>query len=178
MSTDPISMAHDALEKWLRGSVAIQRSMGGIKPNIAASNKLRGTELPDVVTESDLPRIRLEPIGGPCNINFASNLTNMDWSWRIILDTGDLRVNKYLGPVAFAIFASLAVAIEKDDVGDLLGVRWRTYDYAKNLTYSNITSGESDPVLNKGIAGLSAICDLTLHMVFPTSYLREFNNGN
>jgi hypothetical protein len=172
---DPLTHAQNTLEAYYKASPAVKRSMKSAIKNFVAFNKTRGTEAHDVNTESDLPEIVLNAIGGPSNVNFASNLSSLDWTWRVGVNTGDQRITQHLGPLVFAIFATTAHAVDSSLDGQLVGMLWNDYPFAKNLTFSNIQTGESNPAENKGLIGWSAFLDLTLHMLFPTSMLREFN---
>lgn len=167
-----MSIAQRGLEKLLRESPALKRAMGLQIKNIDGFTQTRSTKQQDVNSETDLPELRLVPAGGPMNINYASNLTMLDYTLSVQINTGDLRVTERLAPVLFALYAALAQAVTG---AGLVTLRWLDYDFIKNVTLSAATIGESDPVQNRGIAGFTAICDLTLHMNFPTIHLQQWN---
>lgn len=174
MSKDPLSLAQDALEQSIKNAPSIKRAMGRAIKNVVAFNKLRGTEMPDVTSENDVPLLMLAPVGGPSNVNFASNLASLDWTWRILVNSGDRRLTE-INPIIFAIFATMAHLVDSGADGQLVGLKWNDYPFAKNLTFSSITTGDADPSQNFGIVGWTGVCDLTLHMLFPTTMLRDFN---
>lgn len=169
---DPLSIAQRGLEKLLRNSPAVKRATQLKIKNIDGFTQTRATKQQDVNSETDLPELRLVPIGGPMNVNFASNLTMLDYALSLQLNTGDLRVTEKLAPVLFAIYAVCAEAVKGSGLVDLT---WEGYDFLKNITLSAATIGESDPSQNRGIVGFTAICDLTLHMNFPTTMLIAWN---
>jgi hypothetical protein len=174
---DPLTQAQNSLEAYYKASPAIKRAMGPAVKNFVAFNKTRGTESSNVKAESDLPGVVLEPIGGTSNINFASNLSSLDWSWRVKLVTGDMRLNAQINPLLFAVFAATVHAVDSSLDGQLVGLLWNDYPFAKNLTFAAIQEGPVDPQTNGSINGWMAICDLTMHMLFPSTLLREFNGA-
>ena len=175
MSKDPFSLAQEGLERFLVRSPGMKAAMGAQIKNVEGFASLRGTKQTDTASETDLPELRLEPVLMPCNANFASNAVALDYTLRVVINTGDQRVNAKLLPIVFALFAAIVSAIHSSD---LLTIEWQGYQFIKNFTFSNIAAGLSDPVENRGIAGWSVICDLTLHMIFPSTLLRDWNNGN
>jgi hypothetical protein len=167
-------MAQERLEKFLRESPGVKSVLGAQIKNVEGFTTLRGTKTTDTVSETDLPELRLEPVLMPCNANFASNAASLDYTLRIVMNTGDQRVNYKMLPLVFAVFAAIVSAI---NASELLDLQWEGYNFLKNFTFSNVAAGLSDPVENRGIAGWSAICDLTLHMIFPATLLRSFHSG-
>ena len=146
--------------------------------NIIAFNKLRGTERPDVLSESDLPRIQLLPIGIISDLNATSNSATLEHTWRVIVDTGDWRYTKHLAPIVFAVFAACELALSGEEDGNLLGLCWKGEKFTDVIVFSNAQLGASDPQTNQGITGLSALCDLTVRMHFTKFNLRLFNAGD
>lgn len=173
MSLDPLTIAQNALQAYYASAPAVKRAWK-TQPKVIAFNEGR-TAVNHVKGESDLPEIVLEPIGGPANINFASNLSSLDWSWRVKLVTGDMRLQNQINPLLFAVYAATAHAVHSSLDGELTGLLWSDYPFAKNLTFSNVQNGPVDPATNASISGWLAICDLTMHMLFPTTLLRQFN---
>lgn len=185
MNKDPLSNAQETIEAYFNASPSVRAAMALAVKNIDGFTKSRGTKQVDVTSESDVPSIKLIPVGGPCNLNFASNATNWDFSLQIGVMTGDKRFNAKLGPVAWAVYAAMTQAI---DDGQLVGLTLakclpddadtslRSYQYIKNITLENIATGFADLTdpKNRGIAGFSSLMDLTLHMLFPRTFVKAW----
>jgi len=182
MNLDPLSHAQQTIESYLGDSPGVRAAMRLAVKNIDGYTKSRGTKQVAVFSESDLPALKLIPIGGPCNVNFASNLTMWDFTTQIVVNTGDKRFNAKLGPLAWAVFCALTAAVHDsqlvgltlakclaDDADDDL----RRFQFLKNITLANITTGLTDPSdpRNRGIDGFSGLMDLTMHLIFPRTFV-------
>lgn len=182
---DPLSHAQETLEAYLAAAPCVVATMKAAVKNIDGYTKLRGTKQQDVTSETDLPALKLIPTGGPCNVNFASNATQLDYTLQVALRTGDQRYNAVAGPLVWAIYAAMTAAI---DDGQLVGLTLakclpetadaglRNYEFIKNLTLANIATGFSDPSdpRTRGIVGFNALLDLTLHMIFPRTFVKDW----
>jgi hypothetical protein len=186
MTTDPLTLAQTTLEKYFEQSPGLRAAMGQLIKNVDGFTKSRATKQHDTNSETDALGIKLMPVAFPTDANYASNAVMFDYNLQVLVNSGDMRVVPML-PVVWAIFAAMVKAITDSTLLDLTLLPFvgpggdedlRTYRYVKNFSFANVQTGLSDPVQNKGIKGFSAICDLTLHMVFPATFVREWNDGN
>jgi len=174
MMKDPLSLAQETLERYFEQSIGMRRAMGLAIKNVDAYTKARGTKAVDVNSESDTPSIHLVPTAMPSNINFASNCCSLDYNLRVMINTGDVRVDYKLLPICWAIYAAMVAAV---DDSSLLDLAWEGQQFIKNFTLSNTQSIISDPTQNLGIVGWVGIVDLTLHMIFPRTLVKQFHTG-
>lgn len=171
MDTDPFTLLVNEIAKVLEGSKAVKLAMGNARKNIRAYNKMRGTENLDVTAESDVPEILIEASGGPTNINLASNLASFDMGFTLFINSGDQRVNQVMLPVLWSIWATLADGINNSTI---LSLTWQNRPFVKKYEFQNVAVGKSNPDLNRGIKGWTAICSLMFHMMFQKSDLTTF----
>jgi hypothetical protein len=176
MSKDPFTLAHETFERFVREHPAVRRVMGAQVKDIEAFTTTRSTKLVDTATEHDFPFIRLLPIGGPSNVNLASNVVSFDFGLRAQINTGDQRVTFKLLPLVFAIYAACTAAI--DASGELRSLEWGEMGgIITNLSLTNIETGLSNPQENQGITGWSSVVDITLHMVLPREAVKAWTGG-
>lgn len=173
MLPDPISQLHDALGAEIASCKAIREALGAAL-NINMFNKTRGNESPDVVSERDVPNLRFEQTGGPMNIQFASNLVNMQHGYNIVLNTGDQRVQRQLDPLLFALFSFFVASATKSN---LTALRWRGSSYVKSMELTSSRIGLSDPNYNAGIKGWISVCTVVFHLVFQREDVINFSKG-
>lgn len=182
---DPLSHAQETFEAYICASPAVRVALKNATKNVDGFTATRGTKQVDTRSEADMPLVKLIPTGGPCNVNFASNATNWDFNLQIGLASGDMRYTERLAPLAWAIYAALSLAIHEGAIVGLTLAKClpptapstlKNYEYVKNMTLSNIATGVadlSDPK-NRGIAGFSALMDLTLHLLFPRGFVKAW----
>lgn len=185
MLKDPLSLAQETLEAYLLASPGVVTTMKLAVKNIDGFTKTRATKQQDVVSEADLPEIKIIPVGGPCNVNFSSGHTNWDFATQIGVNSGDKRFNAKLAPVAWAVYAAMTAAIDDTTLVGLTlekclpddaDAELKAFRYVTNLTLSNIATGLTDATdpRNRGIEGFSALMDLTLHLVFPRTFVKSW----
>ena len=187
MTKDPLSLAQETLERYFEQSPGMRRAMGLAIKNVDAYTKARGTKAVDVNAETDTPGLKLLPIAMPTNANFSSNTVMLDYVLQVLVNTGDQRITAKLLPVVWSVYAAIVAAIESSTLLGLTlepcvavsaAAEIKAYHYVKNFTFSNVQAGLSNPQENRGIEGFSAICDLQLHLIFPASFVREWNNAS
>lgn len=171
---DPLTLLTSTFCKWLEDSACMRRAMGLAIKNINAFNKSRTNQTPDVKNESDVPDIRLTPTGGPININFASNVTEMIANYNLEVNSGDPRVSHLLYPVYFAAFATAASGLSNSPI---TAIKWRDKPFLKKYDFLNSSLGQSNPDLNRGITGWTAVCSLSFRLYFLKSDLDAFVQG-
>lgn len=172
MAEDFLTIAQRGVEAYFLANPRIKSILkgGGIVEGYTAA---RGLKEPDVLSEHDLPLIRVKPSSMPGNLTFASNMTQADLTLTIEIITGDKRITHQLTPLLAAVFACLAAAIHDPGIIDLT---WETYPFVKSMSLDRGTIGFADISQSSAIQGWVAICDLTLHMHLPTSMLAEWAN--
>lgn len=171
MDKDPLSIAVEALEQFLQESPAIKLLVNA--KNVEGYTTLRGTKTPDVLGESDLPRIHLMPKSGPVAPNLASNLAFFDLAFEVQIISGDRRFTYDMLPVVFAVFAACTDAVHDSALTDL---EWQGVKFVRDIALSNIDTGFRSPDgTQRGINGTTSVCSLTLYLEFPQTKLVTWN---
>lgn len=182
---DPLSLAQETLEAFFVASPCIVATLKSAVKNIDGYTKLRGTKQVDVNAESDLPALRLIPSGGPLDIHFASNAVKLDYNLQLAIKTGDLRYPAALGPLVWASYATLTRAVHRAEITGLTLAKClpddadstlKNYSYIKNVSLGNAQTGFADPTdpRNRGIEGFVGVLEITLHMVFPRTFVIDW----
>lgn len=130
--------------------------------------------LKQTVAVADLPELVLGTNGASAINMHATSCSSMitrRYTW--LLSTGDYRVNEILNPVEWAIFC--AMTNWKASLGSLT---WNSKSFVKRMNFVDVSEGQSDPQLNRGIKGWSALWGCEVEMHFTTSELQAFNTGD
>lgn len=171
--TDPLTQLHEALYTHIAESVGVKAAINRTKPNIISYIQ-ENRKILDTPSNVDYPEIQIIRLGGTPVINFSSSTNGYTITYRLIINTGDLRIVKWLLPIDFAIFAALATAVSANVFRDLT---WRSQKYVKNVSASSSTIGISDPNKNRGINGWSDVYDFRFETYFARADLATLNNG-
>lgn len=170
---DFFTIAQEGLESYITNNPRVKRVIkSGI---INGYTKTRVNVEPDVFSEKDLPLIRLIPVAAPSNVNFASNLAQVDYTVRVELVTGSLCVTSGLSQLTAALFA-LMCAATRNPPNALTTLTWKNYEFCKNLSFTMDQIGVGLPGEASSIQGWLALCEVTLHLYIPATYLEEWAN--
>jgi hypothetical protein len=174
MDKDPLTLLNNELQKILRESVAIRAIIGPATKNIEAFNELP-VDAFDVNSESDVPSFRLEPAGGPTNLHYGSNVIRFDYSYNLLLNTGDKRITEQLNPIVWALMSTLLLHTTNSP---LTALSWRnSKGYVKKLNLSQVTTVNVDAGLNLGITGWTAVLALNFLLLFSERDMLDFAKG-
>lgn len=165
---DPLSKLRDQVQATVSGSPAVKAVMGVRSRNVGEVGH-------DTNTEADVPRIILEPTGGPANINASSNLVQMTYAYNVLIDSGNQSTNAMAHPLLWALLATIATALPASGLTALV---WRGKSFVKTIAVSQTTVGAANPLLNLGTSGKQAICTLTFGLAFDKTDLKNYAEGN
>jgi hypothetical protein len=118
------------------------------------------------VSTADLPEVILTSVGGTLNLIDTSSTSKVTRIYQFIISTGDLRLSEYLLPVEWAIFRAMA-----NWRTELTALEWNGRRFVKHLRVTTGSEGESNPELNRGIKGWSALWTIEVDMHFVTNDL-------
>jgi hypothetical protein len=166
MEADPFTQLHAELEAMLQRSPAMRKAMGPKIKNFGSTY--------DVNTEADVPRIILEPTGGPGNINAASGYVTMEYTYNVLIDSGNQDIAKVLNPVLWALFAAIASALA---ASGLTALQWRGKSFVKHFAIGSANVGVPNPQLQLGMRGMTAVCAIAFSLGFNKNDLAAFAAG-
>jgi hypothetical protein len=165
---NPFTLTYTALAKLLLSNPRLKRllEMGTLirydktgTPNPAKKD----------VTPGDLPEIILIPSGFTSNLHATSSSSRVLRQYTLLVSTGTQELNYLLNQVQWEVL--IAFANWKSVMGAL---EWRDAAFVKRVDVLSIDEGLSDPALNRGVKGWSAIWSCEIEMYFQTSELLEF----
>lgn len=126
--------------------------------------------LKTTVQDADLPELMLVPTDADINIENTSNTSKLVQRYTWVVSTGDLRITDRLLPVEWFLFEAMH---NWSRVLTLL--KWPLVTgqaFVKRVDIINVSEGMSDPELNRGIRGWSAIWGIDVEMYFTQSDIR------
>jgi hypothetical protein len=118
------------------------------------------------VKVGDLPELVLIPSGMTMNLHSSSSSSEVFKRHTILVATGSKRINELLNAVQWEIM--IAMANWKAEITPL---KWNDKTFIKNASVIDVTEGLSNPEVNRGIEGWSAVWQCEVHMIFKTSEL-------
>jgi len=165
METDPFTQVYVKLWELLSDNPVVTSSFktGNL---IDMSNLGRRAYLEPTVATADLPELLLVPYGTVARIHSSSSGTMVTKQFQWVLTTGDLRVNRHLFPLSWAILTSI-IRAQKD-------LRALTYDghkFVKRVDLTSSSDGQSQAQRDSNINGWSTVQAIEVEMHFQTSAL-------
>lgn len=122
----------------------------------------------DVLTEANLPELQLRPTGLTGNLGDSSSTSEVTATFQVMLNTCDNRLNTIAFPMQWEITKALMdmkfTALEQ--------LKYNDRSFVLNTTINAVAMGLSDPVLNRGATGWSALWDISVLMSFDKGDLQ------
>lgn len=162
---NPFTMVYDTLWEMVdtHPSLRVLMKEGNrIKFNTPSREPLK-----DAVAVADLPELILTSDGLSAALYNTTSTSKVVRSYSWLLSTGDFRVNELLYQVEWYIFCAMLSWKEK-----LCALKWHDESFVKRADVTSVTNGQSNPELNRGIKGWSAIWKCEVEMHFRTSFLK------
>ena len=125
----------------------------------------RGPAKRDISSE-DTPEVQLSAVGTIANLNSTSSTSEFIKQYQFVISTGDLRLQKALFPIEFALLRALRKWQEITPALTYGGVT-----FVKNVEVVTASEGVSDPEKNRGIKGWGAILNIDVKMIIPNGVL-------
>jgi hypothetical protein len=135
---------------------------------IRFDHEAHGNPRKDQVQAGDLPEVTLTSETSAVKIHETSSTCKLIRQYSWLVATGDFRLTHLLAPVEWALFVSM-IGWQR-----VLGrLKWHDKAFCKRMDVVSVLGGRSDPQLNRGIAGWSAIWRCEVEMHFATADLLE-----
>jgi hypothetical protein len=167
-SDNPFALLYTQLVKLLLSNPRLVRAVES--ENIIRFDRPRVSDpTKGDIEEGDLPEITVIPSGFLSNIHATSNSASVTRQYSILVSTGSKRLNAVMNDVQWELFVALSNWKEA-----LSPVQWRGASFVKRVGVVSVDEGMSDPELNRGIQGWSAIWAVEVEMRFQTSELLRF----
>ena len=157
---DPFTLVHDALWKLLE-------SGSRFRDLVKTGNRIKLTRfnvrkpMKEQVGTADLPEITIIPVDGG-ETKQTSGARIIVQRYRIVISSGEQRVNPGIFPIKFAVICAM-----EDWIKYLMtGITWRTTNPVVNARLIGNTDGASDSDIARGIEGWSSLMNLEVHFSF------------
>lgn len=157
---DPFTLVHDKLWELLEsGSRFRQLVKSGNRIKLSRFNDRK--PMKEQVQTADLPEVTIIPVSGN-QILQTSGARIIAQVYRIVISSGEQRINPGIFPIKFAILCAM-----QDWVKYLMtGITWRTTNPVVNAKLTGDTDGASDSDLARGIEGWSTLMNLEVWFSF------------
>jgi len=113
---------------------------------------------------ADLPEVALVCAGTTANLYNTSSTSSCERNYSWIINTGDFRVNEFLHQVEWAIFVAM---FGWRDI--LTALQWSGKSFVKHARILEVTQGQSNQSVNRGIRGWSAVWSCSVLMYFDSA---------
>lgn len=122
--------------------------------------------LKDAIATADLPEVAIVFDGGNMNLFDTSSSSKIVCNFRLIVNTGDFRVNEFASVINWIVLCNLAKWKTT-----LAALTWKGEHFIKRVSVVDLTVGESNPERNRNIKGWVTIWQCQIDMHFTTSNL-------
>jgi len=116
----------------------------------------------DILTESDYPEFQIRPSGLTGQIGDTSSTHAIKRTFQLMLNTGDQR----LKTLAFPMEWKITQALYELKYEGLENLKFKGRNFVLTTEINSAQIGISDPVLNRGAIGWSALWDIEVTMSF------------
>lgn len=162
--SDPFSLIYNRLWEAVDGHPNIGDYIkAGNRPSYS-DNKRKPTL--DTMSSGDLPELLLLPSGTEGSLTTSSSGSGFKKTFMWVLNTGDLRVDKWLHPIEWILFQSMVTY--KDSFYDL---QWEGQKFVKGVMLGSTTVGQSEALRQVNINGWSLVQSIEFNCRFTTSSL-------
>ena len=164
---DPFTLVYDALWELLDSSARLREL-------VKAGNRINLNRYDDrhpikeEVSSADLPELIIIPVSGG-ETKQTSGARIIVQRYRIILSTGDQRVNPGIFPIKFAVICAMENWVKYLKTG----VTWRNTNPVVNARLLDASDGVSDTDMARGIKGWSSLMNLEVNFSFDKATLIE-----
>lgn len=118
------------------------------------------------IASADVPEFAITFDAGNINLFDTSSSSKVVAQYRMIINTGDFRVNEYAQLITWIVICNLR--LWKTHLGALT---WKDATFVKRVHILNLATGQSDPERNRQIKGWTSIFTVEVEMHFKTTNL-------
>jgi hypothetical protein len=141
--------------------MAIEKSLLDAKMKIVSWNSSRDPQ-PDQPTDDELPEFQARPAGFSGILGGNSAETDITASYQLLLNTGDQR----LGYALFPQLWKLLGVLHGLKYGTLDTLEFNNRQFVRDVTIDAATMGLSNPEVNRGIEGWTALWNVNIICTF------------
>ena len=116
------------------------------------------------VTTEDLPEVMLSVSGAAVNLGNTSSSTRIAQTYALIVNTGDMRVNRYINAINWLFLCKL-----NSWNTSLSALLWVGETFVKTVRVTSVNTGQSQQDRNRGIHGWGAVWNIEVEMLFSKS---------
>jgi len=157
----PFDLVHDALWKLLMARPSLHSAVR-VENRVAFD---KDAPLKDQVSDTDLPEMRLVPIGGAPHLYCTSSSSSCTKIWELQIATGEQSLER-LFFLEWETFCAM-----KDWLSVLTALLWHDESFVKNVSMTAYADGAARSDLNRGIRGWSTVWRCEVEMFFATKEL-------
>ena len=162
IDTDPFTLVYDALWSMLDSHTDFQELVK--KGNMIRFSGKNRDPVKAEISVSDVPEVRLVPMGGTPHLQRTSNSSSVLEKFEIQLSSGDQRVDYALFPVKWAIYRAMS-----DWATILEALTWKGRTFVKLARPMSTADGVTESDLRRGIDGWASIWSIEVHMWFANT---------
>lgn len=163
---DPITQVYYALWELLEAHAPLT-AMVKVGNRIKFSGDNRDP-MKDEVSSADFPELRVIPVASEPHPQRTSSGSSILKRFRIVVSTGDQRVDVGLFALEWEVYRALSQWAET-----LMALTWNDKTYVRLARPTTVEDGQTRTDLDRGVKGWSALWQCEVTMWFATADLKE-----
>ena len=170
-ANDPFSQIFSALWTLAENSKPLT-SMVSISNRIKYHDKENRDPNKSIIEAADVPELLLAVLGvGDVNLHDSSSTSRVERTFAWMIATGDKRVNEFLNPLEFALYAAMA-----DWKNVLASLQWNGKGFVRKVNWTSAATVIDDAKQSRNLRGWTAVWSVSVDCYFATADLIAFNS--